>query len=585
MFTQSHVNRFAIRKYAIGVCSVMVASLFFLGGRAASADQLTSAPNQPVVSQLPVVQAEVASLQEQELAKPTTVEEVQLELDTPQEEPVSESTIPIVADHIADEQTVSAPTEELTTAAKNVASSDVLTVADQAASATSAENLELPQPTPTAAFARTAFRTAGHTRAAGVLGDTYPAKWKHLDPDSNIDDWGMYVRYCTSFVAHRLSTVNKFEIPRAYGNAEAWGNRASTEGYRVDDTPAQGAVAWSAAAPDNWGYGHVAWVAAVNGDMVTVEEYNYGKRHAYNSRTVHKSNFTGYIHFKDLPNRAPATPVTRGTITVQNINDQTGDFDVVVTDVFHSNGVSAVKLPIWSKNGGQDDIVWYDAQRLDQSTYKVSVNISNHRQDTGDYHIHMYYQKPDGQLVWGGAKDIHVKVGQTVSTTGQIKIMPQTATGDFNVLITDVAHAKGVKEVKVPIWSDKGGQDDIIWYTAQAQGNNTYKVSVKTSQHKSDTGTYHIHLYYLQNDGQLYGAGATTTVVEKVTPAPSLPASGTYHFTKTLPIKTQPSLSAATLDHYYAGESVHYDRVLTAEGRQWLSYLSHSGARRYIPLN
>ncbi|MDU3070309.1 MAG: SH3 domain-containing protein [Streptococcus sp.] len=30
--------------------------------------------------------------------------------------------------------------------------------------------------------------------------------------------------------------------------------------------------------------------------------------------------------------------------------------------------------------------------------------------------------------------------------------------------------------------------------------------------------------------------------------------------------------------------SVNYDKVLTADGRQWLSYITASGARRYVDI-
>lgn len=38
MFQDNQLNRYAIRKYAVGVCSVLVASLLFLGGGRVSAD-------------------------------------------------------------------------------------------------------------------------------------------------------------------------------------------------------------------------------------------------------------------------------------------------------------------------------------------------------------------------------------------------------------------------------------------------------------------------------------------------------------------------------------------------------------------
>ena len=38
-----------------------------------------------------------------------------------------------------------------------------------------------------------------------------------------IDKWRLYSRQCTSFAAFRLSSVNGFELPAAYGHAKEWG--------------------------------------------------------------------------------------------------------------------------------------------------------------------------------------------------------------------------------------------------------------------------------------------------------------------------------------------------------------------------
>ena len=125
-------------------------------------------------------------------------------------------------------------------------------------------------------------------------GDDYPAYYKNGSQE--IDKWRMYSRQCTSFAAFRLSNVNGFEIPAAYGNANEWGYRARREGYRVDNTPAIGSIAWSTAGT----YGHVAWVSNVVGDEIEIEEYNYGIRESYNKRVVKANTMTGFIHFKDL---------------------------------------------------------------------------------------------------------------------------------------------------------------------------------------------------------------------------------------------------------------------------------------------
>ncbi|MFX3724960.1 SH3 domain-containing protein, partial [Streptococcus suis] len=55
-------------------------------------------------------------------------------------------------------------------------------------------------------------------------------------------------------------------------------------------------------------------------------------------------------------------------------------------------------------------------------------------------------------------------------------------------------------------------------------------------------------------------------------------------FTSQLAIKSQASLSSPPLDYYYAGESVRYDKVLEDDGQRSISYISYSGARRYIAI-
>ncbi|OAC69946.1 amidase [Streptococcus pyogenes] len=137
---------------------------------------------------------------------------------------------------------------------------------------------------------------------AAVLGDNYPSKWKK---GNGIDSWNMYIRQCTSFAAFRLSSANGFQLPKGYGNACTWGHIAKNQGYPVNKTPSIGAIAWfdKNAYQSNAAYGHVAWVADIRGDTVTIEEYNYNAGQGperYHKRQIPKSQVSGYIHFKDL---------------------------------------------------------------------------------------------------------------------------------------------------------------------------------------------------------------------------------------------------------------------------------------------
>ncbi|SGO70005.1 Soluble lytic murein transglycosylase precursor [Mycobacterium tuberculosis] len=129
--------------------------------------------------------------------------------------------------------------------------------------------------------------------------DNYPYKTANT---SGADRWGFYIRQCTSFVAWRL---NEAGIPfhntmkgGRFGNAENWADNARRLGYTVNNKPAVGAVAqWNAGAFGHSGYGHVAYVTAVDGSKITIEEYNY-KQFSYSRRTLPASQVSNYIHFQ-----------------------------------------------------------------------------------------------------------------------------------------------------------------------------------------------------------------------------------------------------------------------------------------------
>lgn len=81
----------------------------------------------------------------------------------------------------------------------------------------------------------------------------------------------------------------------------------------------------------------------------------------------------------------------------------------------------------------------------------------------------------------------------------------------------------------------------------------------------------------------MHGLGATTVQVS--TPAkPAIADSGRYTFSAEAAIRNEAKLSAPVLATYGAGDGVTYDRLFEAEGHWWISYISYSGARRYIAI-
>ncbi|PRT78899.1 N-acetylmuramidase [Streptococcus anginosus] len=243
-------------------------------------------------------------------------------------------------------------------------------------------------------------------------------------------------------------------------------------------------------------------------------------------------DYTGRFTNKATPSNRAANQPIKGKITVQNKNPNTGTFDVIVSDVSAPYGVREVKVPTWSNVNGQDDIIWYTASKQTDGTYKVTVRAVDHKFSTGLYHIHLYYIQNNGKLVGVGGTTTELSLGRP---QGKVTIANNNPdTGTFDVLISNVSSPYGVREVKVPIWSSIGGQDDIIWYTAKKQANGTYKVTVKATDHKKSTGEYNIHVYYIQENNQLVGVTGTTTTVSIAHPKGTLtitnnnPDAGTF---------------------------------------------------------
>ena len=194
-------------------------------------------------------------------------------------------------------------------------------------------------------------------------------------------------------------------------------------------------------------------------------------------------------------------------------SEKDGTFTITAKNLQGFDGYKEVKIPFWSHATGMKDIIWYTPTRQVDGSYTVTAKASDHENADGQYEAQVFYVDAKGQNKFVKKAFIDFK-NQSRPTASLLIQNNNKDAGTFDVIIKDVYSPKGVRTVQVPTWSDKDGQDDIRWYEATRQANGDYKVSVKASDHKNSTGKYHIHLYYIQNDGSRVGVGSTTTEVE-----------------------------------------------------------------------
>ncbi|MCJ1695848.1 CHAP domain-containing protein [Rathayibacter caricis] len=129
--------------------------------------------------------------------------------------------------------------------------------------------------------------TTVQTRA---VGDDYPWPYETIDDDGGgLSPLGYYYRECVDFVAWRLNrdagataapwTYTWGNITPMGGSAWEWPDNWAAKGWATSSVPIVGCVAW-------WTYNHVSYVQKVNDDgTVLLEEYNYGGKHSYVTRT------------------------------------------------------------------------------------------------------------------------------------------------------------------------------------------------------------------------------------------------------------------------------------------------------------
>ena len=125
--------------------------------------------------------------------------------------------------------------------------------------------------------------SSANSFASTVITSNYNAK------AGNAYAWGN----CTWYVYNMRPDIGSF-----WGNASSWAISARAAGYRVDNVPVVGSIAqWNPYASGHSGYGHVAYVEAVNSDgTITISEMNVRGLGITSRRTISASSVSNFIH-------------------------------------------------------------------------------------------------------------------------------------------------------------------------------------------------------------------------------------------------------------------------------------------------
>lgn len=238
----------------------------------------------------------------------------------------------------------------------------------------------------------------------------------------------------------------------------------------------------------------------------TEHKGNKGKYRA-DAYVVDNSNNRHYIAEKVV---AVDYTRPRGVLSIENNDTAAGTFDAVVRNIVAPNGVKEILVPSWSLAGGQDDLIWHKATLQSDGSYRVTIKATDHKNSTGKYRADAYLVDDSNTPFYLTEKV--VEVIQTRPTASLIIENNNAELGTFDAVVRNISAPNGIKEVLVPSWSLVNGQDDIIWHKATRQSDGSYRVTIKSDEHKNSLGNYRADLYIVDNTNQRHYI--TETVVD-----------------------------------------------------------------------
>ncbi len=160
-------------------------------------------------------------------------------------------------------------------------------------------------------------------------------------------------------------------------------------------------------------------------------------------------------------------------------------------------GVSVVRFATWTEANGQDDIVWKEGTNNGNGTFSCSISATEHNMESGSYITHVYAYDAAGNYTAVEAPRVTIS-GQAVRSGVSVEKL------NSSMAVAYANNLGSTNGYKFAVWSEKDGQDDIVWTQGTQMVGNCYKSVINRSDHKNDYGKYFVHVY--TNSEQFVGA-------------------------------------------------------------------------------
>lgn len=159
-------------------------------------------------------------------------------------------------------------------------------------------------------------------------------------------------------------------------------------------------------------------------------------------------------------------------------------------------GITAVRIAVWSKKSGQNDLKWYNAKVNSKNRWMISVPIVNHK-SSGTYYADVYGTNEAGKEIYLSGKTFQVyapKINEITISDSNLEL------GTFLVNVGKITAKAGIEKVTVKAWTSQDMSDQRT-YKASLQETGNYQAEIQIKNHNDTYGTYQLKIYVKDKRG------------------------------------------------------------------------------------
>ncbi|MFV0395774.1 MAG: GBS Bsp-like repeat-containing protein, partial [Coprobacillaceae bacterium] len=329
--------------------------------------------------------------------------------------------------------------------------------------------------------------------------------------------------------------------------------------------PVPGDLIIEGATSINGGYGHVAIVDYVEGNIIYAVEQNgssngrvnYTYNSSYYSGTEKRGEIVAIVHApkNTYQNPTPHQDLYLDDIKITNIDMFSYDIEI---DTLHIESASKVVIATWNGSQPKEQAV-IEERLVDKTNTKMiyQMNTSKNTEITSKQYIEIRIYDAYETMIY--VRNLDVILPQV----DRIQIINNNQKG-YN-LIGIIHNKENIEKIEVHTWSTNKGNDDLTIDTISLESNELY-YRMNTRDHNNETGKYLSRIYVYDTLGQCKTYDVSATVPELIDIHISNQTSEQYSISATL---VKPSKIASIEVETYnvmLGETNSVRRKITPNG-------------------